>query len=60
MAADLIARLHLAVHGWASDWLDRTDGWDGTLLDESKTAQAHEVIEGIGRDVAARMERTDV
>jgi DNA-binding PadR family transcriptional regulator len=58
MAADLIARLQLAVHGWASDWLDRTEGWDDPLLDDAKRAQAHEVIEGIGRDVAARIAPT--
>jgi PadR family transcriptional regulator, regulatory protein AphA len=57
MAADLIARLQLAVHGWASDWLDRTDGWDGTQLDESKTAEAHEVLEGIKGDVESQLQR---
>lgn len=52
MAADLIARLRDAVHGWSSDWLDRTEAWDGTQLDDTKRAQAHDVIDGIAREAA--------
>ena len=53
MSADLIARLHLAAGEWAADWLERTEGWDGTAMDDAKRAEAREVIEDL-REAAGR------
>lgn len=52
MSADLIARLHMTTHQWATDWLERTEAWDGTGLDDAKRAQAHEVITDLRATIA--------
>jgi DNA-binding PadR family transcriptional regulator len=54
MSADLITRLELATHQWATDWLERTRSWRGTTVDEPKRTEAREVIEGIGAAIARR------
>ena len=55
MSADLISRLQIAVHQWAADWLDRTEQWDGTGVDDVKRAEAHEVITGLRATIAAQV-----
>lgn len=51
MSADLIARVELVTHEWASDWLERTSSWRGTGLDAAKRAEALAVIERVGTTI---------
>jgi DNA-binding PadR family transcriptional regulator len=53
MAADLVARIRLAVDDWATDWLDRTESWAGTAIDPGARAQAGEVLD----DLVAQLQR---
>jgi DNA-binding PadR family transcriptional regulator len=57
IAADLIARINLTVAEWARDWLQRTDRWDGTSLDDAKHAQAVTVLRGLLTKVETRERR---
>lgn len=45
MAADLIARLRLAVNSWANDWAERTDRWSTVHLDEASEREAIAVLD---------------
>lgn len=54
MAADLIARVNLAVAGWAESWLQRTEAWEGTSLDEPKRLEAATVFEELTTQLAHR------
>jgi PadR family transcriptional regulator, regulatory protein AphA len=56
MAADLIAHVNLAVAGWAESWLQRTESWNGTSLDEPKRVEAVAVLD----ELAARLARRRV
>jgi PadR family transcriptional regulator, regulatory protein AphA len=54
MAADLIARVNLAVAGWAESWLQRTENWQGTSLDEAKRVEAAAVLDDLATQLARR------
>ena len=55
MAADLIpARVNLAVVGWAESWLQRTETWDGTSLDEPKRVEADAVLDELAAQLVRR------
>jgi DNA-binding PadR family transcriptional regulator len=54
MAADLIARVNLAVAGWAESWLQRTETWHGTSLDEPKRVEAAAVLDELTAQLARR------
>ncbi len=54
MAADLIARVNLAVAGWAESWLQRTETWHGTALDEPKRVEAAAVLDELATHLARR------
>ena len=45
LAADLIGRLQHAIGEWASDWLDRTEGWEQTGLHDVNEQQARALLE---------------
>ena len=40
MSADLIVRLHRAVGEWAGDWLELTEAWESTALQDVSERQA--------------------
>ncbi len=54
MAADLIARVNLAVVEWAESWLQRTETWNGTSLDEPKRVEAAAVLDELASELARR------
>jgi DNA-binding PadR family transcriptional regulator len=54
MAADLIARVNLAVVGWAESWLQRTETWHGTALDDPKRVEAAAVLDELATQLARR------
>lgn len=51
MAADLIARLRLAVTSWASEWGDRTGRWSSVHLDDTSRREAVAVLDERIEDV---------
>lgn len=57
MSADLIARLRLAVTGWAGDWADRADQWSTVHLDDASRREAVTVLDDRIADVERAMQR---
>jgi len=45
MAADLIARLRLALTAWATEWADRTEGWSTVHIDDVSRQDAIAVLD---------------
>ena len=51
MSADLISRLRLTVHAWATEWADRTDQWSSVHLDDESRREAVTVLDDRIADV---------
>lgn len=58
MSADLIARLRLAVTGWAADWADLTQEWSTVHLDDTSRRQAAAVLDDRIADVDRAQRRS--
>lgn len=55
MAADLIARVSMAVSSWAREWLELTEAWKGTTLHAASERQARMVLERVLAETTAHL-----